>query len=242
MFRVLIPVFFILVAGPHALAAQTGPVPASSGGTTTSVAAAPTRVTITVGRSTVIDVGTPIARISLTSSDVADAMVTAPGQLLLNGKLPGTITMFVWERGGALRQYEVAVLRDLARLSEQLRALFPGEAIEVRGNNSDVVLSGMVSSKDVVDRVINIAAGFVEKRESVVSLLKLQDAPPTRQVMLRVRFAEVNRSALTEFGMSFFTSPTGVKNTVGRVTTEQFPAPGFQAPGTARWSRGQRCS
>jgi pilus assembly protein CpaC len=45
--------------------------------------------------------------------------------------------------------------------------------------------------------------------------------------MLRVRFAEVSRTALTDYGLSLFTSPTGVKNTVGRATTQQFPAPGF---------------
>jgi hypothetical protein len=46
-------------------------------------------------------------------------------------------------------------------------------------------------------------------------------------VLLRVRFAEVSRTALTQFGMSYFTSPTGVKNTVGRVTTQQYAAPNF---------------
>jgi pilus assembly protein CpaC len=135
--------------------------------------------------------------------------------------------MFVWERNGVLRQYEVVVQRDLEKLATQVQQLFPTEQIEVRSNGSTVVLAGRVSHKDVIERAINVAAGFVEKRDSVVSLLQVQDAGPTRQVLLRVRFAEVSRSALTEFGMSFFTSPTGIKNTVGRVTTQQFDAPRF---------------
>ena len=73
----------------------------------------------------VVDVGTPIARVSLTSADVADALVTSPNQLLVNGKMPGTISMFVWDRGGAIRRYEVVVQRDLARLTEQMKQLFP---------------------------------------------------------------------------------------------------------------------
>ena len=80
-----------------------------------------------VGRSAVLDVGTPITRVSLTSADVADAMVTSPRQLLVNGKMPGTISMFVWDTAGALRRYEVIVQRDLARLSEQMQELFPDE-------------------------------------------------------------------------------------------------------------------
>ena len=58
-------------------------------------------VKLLVGRSAIVDIGTPIQRVSLTSADVADAMVTASNQLLINGKTPGTISMFVWERGGA---------------------------------------------------------------------------------------------------------------------------------------------
>jgi hypothetical protein len=43
-------------------------------------------------------------RVSLTSAGVADALVTAPSQLLVNGKTPGTISMFVWDQGGAVRR------------------------------------------------------------------------------------------------------------------------------------------
>jgi pilus assembly protein CpaC len=187
------------------------------------------RVSLLVGRSTVIDIGSPIARVSLTSADVADALVTSSSQLLVNGKTPGTISMFVWERAGALRRYEIAVQRDLARLQGQLKELFPGEPIEAHTSGRHIVLSGKVSSKDVATRAVEVAAGFVDKREDVVTLLQLPQVQPPRsnQVLLRVRFAEVSRSALTELGLSVFTGPTGVRNTLGRVTTQQFAAPGF---------------
>ena len=74
-------------------------------------------VHLMVGRSTVLDTGSPIARVSLTSADIADAMVTSSNQLLINGKTPGTISMFVWNRAGGIERYEVVVQRDLARLS-----------------------------------------------------------------------------------------------------------------------------
>jgi len=73
-------------------------------------------VTLTVGRSMVLDTGHPIARVSLTSADIADAMVTSASELLINGKTPGAISMFVWDRAGSIRRYEVIVQRDLARL------------------------------------------------------------------------------------------------------------------------------
>jgi pilus assembly protein CpaC len=185
-------------------------------------------VRLLVGRSAVIDVGTPISRVALTSADIADAMVTGGNQLLINGKNPGTITMFVWERAGALRQYEINVQRDLARLNEQMVKLFPGENIEAQSNGKAVVLSGIVTSQAAADKAVSVAAGYVEKAGDVVNLLALQETQASNQVLLRVRFAEVSRSAMTELGVNLFTSPTGIKNTIGRTTTEQFAAPGFE--------------
>jgi pilus assembly protein CpaC len=215
----------------------SGPAPASGTAARSGAAAdaaAPgspvattSSVELIVGQSTVLDIGAPITRVSLTSADVADALVTSSKQLLLNGKTPGAISMYVWDRQGTLRRYEVTVQRDLSRLSEQINQLFPSESITARSSGRNIVLSGSVTSKETADRVINVAAGFTDKREEVVSLLQVA-SPPTNQVLLHVRFAEVSRSALTEVGASLFTSPTGIHNTIGRTTTGQFPAAGFE--------------
>jgi pilus assembly protein CpaC len=232
--RVIAPILIIWVLSPTALLAQAPPAPPVEGAVGAELEATP--VSLLVGRSTVIDTGSPIARVSLTSADIADALVTSPNQLLLNGKMPGTISMFVWQRGGALRRYEIAVQRDLARLQGQLKELFPSQAIEAHSNGRQIVLSGTVPDKDIVARVVDVAAGYVERREDVVTLLALPPAQPARsnQVLLRVRFAEVSRSALTELGVSFFTGPTGIRNTLGRITTQQFPSTQFQE---MEWSK-----
>jgi pilus assembly protein CpaC len=220
-------ILVIAIAGEATLWAQGSAVPMASAAATSATEPDISSVRLLVGRSTVVDVGAAIVRVSLTSSDVADAMVTSPSQLLINGKMPGTISMFVWERAGNIRRYEVVVQRDLSRLNEQFRQLFPGESIDVQSNGKKVVLSGLASSKDVVEKAVNLAAGYVESKDEVVSLLRLQEVGASNQVLLKVRFAEVSRSAMTELGASFFTAPTGVENTIGRVTTQQFAAPGF---------------
>ena len=171
---------------------------------------APTDVDLLVGRSTVLNVGSPIARVSLTVPDIADAMVTAPTQLLIHGKQPGTISLFVWDRAGAIKTYEVKVRRDLTPLVEQIKQLFPGETITVMGSGKDVVLSGTVSSKYVIEKAADVAGGYVEKKENVVNLLKQQEGVASNQVMLRVRFAEVSRSALQELG-ALVRSPTATR-------------------------------
>ena len=130
--------------------------------------------------------------------------------------------------------HDVVVQRDLSRLTEQIGSLFPGESITAHSTGRNVVLSGRVSSKDVIDRAVNVAAGFTDKKEDVVTLLQIAPAPPTDQVLLRVRFAEVSRSALTEVGGSLFTSATGIHNTIGRATTQQFPSASFS---DLQWSK-----
>jgi pilus assembly protein CpaC len=239
-----VQMFIIGVFGtPHVSLAQVAPGAPSGLGAGPVVAAAmpasavpagdpdalsdPNAVRLTVGRSTLIDIGAPISRVSLTSADIADALVTSPSQLLVHGKVPGAISMFVWNRGGSVKRYEIVVQRDLATLNEQIRTLFPGENITAHSNGKSIVLSGNVSRKEVVDKAIAVAAGYVDKKDDVVTLLAAQPGPPAQQVMLRVRFAEVSRSAISELGATYFTSPTGVKNTIGRIATPQVPGPTY---------------
>ena len=217
-----VPILVVAVLGGRAFAqAPTTDTPPEAATSTTTV------VNLVVGKSTLVDVGSPISRVSLTSADVADALVTAPTQLLVHGKVPGTISMFVWKRSGEVQRYEIAVQRDIEQLATDMRALMPGEQVNVRSNGRFVVLSGTVTTKEAGDRAVNIAAGFAASRDEIVSVLQVLPPAPTDQVLLKVRFAEVSRSALTEFGLSLFTGPTGINNTVGRVTTGQFPAPNF---------------
>lgn len=219
-------IIVILVAGPQAQ--QQVPAFGSPAAVTSrdgTMIAAPTSVQLLVGRSTILDIGSTISRVSLTVPDVADAMVTAPTQLLIHGKQPGTISMFVWDRMGAIRTYEVVVRRDLSSLVEQVKTLFPGEPITVAGSGKDVVLSGTVSSKYVIDKAADVAAGYVEKKENVVNLLKQAEGVASNQVMLKVRFAEVSRNALQEVGASLFSD--GNNNMFGRTGTQQFAAPYF---------------
>jgi pilus assembly protein CpaC len=169
--------------------------------------------------------------VSLTSADVADAVVTSANQLLVNGQMPGTISMYVWERSGGLHRYEIVVQRDLARLNEQMSRLFPGEHIEAQSSGKGIVLSGLVSNKEIFDKATSVAGGYVEKADEVVNMLQVQESTASNQVLLRVRFAEVSRTAITDLGASLFTGAGGYKDVLARSTTST-AAPTFDT-GTA---------
>jgi pilus assembly protein CpaC len=235
--KIAVWILIVAVLQPGVLRAQVAALPnanAAAASAANAVIDTPaTPVQIVVGRSTVLDIGTPITRVSLTNADIADALVTSSSQLLLHGKTPGTISMFVWEKAGGVRRYDISVGRDVERLAAQMKEMLPGEEVQVTANGKNIVLSGYVTTKEKGEKAASLAAAFVERKEEVVSLLQVRTGA-TNQVLLRVRFAEVSRSALTELGMSLFTGPTGINNTLGRVTTQQFAAPGYE---NLQWSK-----
>jgi pilus assembly protein CpaC len=184
------------------------------------------RLHVTTGRSLVLMTDYDITRIAITNPDVADATVVQPREILIDGKAPGTISLIIW--GDAERvQYDVVVEQPIAALEQQLRQLFPGEEMQVTLNADAIVLSGRVSSTQVMLRAEEIARASAPMG-NVINMLQVPGATDARQVMLQVRFAEVNRRAITELGSSIFTGPNGYRNWVARGTTQQFPAPDFE--------------
>ena len=186
------------------------------------------RVPLTAGRSTVLNTEFDITRIAVTNPAIADAVVVQPREILVDGKAPGTVSLIVWGAGIQRIQYDVVVEQPVAALEQQLRLLFPGEEMQVALNADAIVLSGRVSSTQIMLRAGEIAKAAAPKG-NVINLLQVPGASDARQVMLQVRFAEVNRRALTELGSNLFTGPApGFRNWVARGTTQQFPAPDFE--------------
>ena len=221
-------IIVILVAAPQAQQPQGFNPTGTASATIVRDAASGSDIDLMVGRSTVLNVGSLIARVSLTVPDIADALVTAPSQLLIHGKKPGTISLFVWDKGGAISTFEVKVRRDLSPLIAHMKQLFPGEDITVLGSGKDVVISGTVSSKYVIEKAADVAGGYVEKKEDVVNMLKQQEGVASNQVMLKVRFAEVSRSAMQELGASLIAHGSGTSDQwYGRTAPPGVPGPDF---------------
>lgn len=184
------------------------------------------RLSLTAGRSTVLMTDFEITRIAVTDPAIADAVVVQPREVLIDGKAPGTISLIIW--GATQRmQYDIVVDPGVSTLQQRLQTLFPGEDFRVSANGDAVILSGRVSSNEISLRAAEIARAASSKAQ-IVNLLQLPGGAGSQQVMLQVRFAEVSRRALMELGVSLFTSPLGINNTLGRATTQQFAAPGFQ--------------
>jgi pilus assembly protein CpaC len=203
-----------------AVSAQTAP---AAGQPSQQLPGQVERVVLTAGRSTVLRTDFEIVRIAVTNPTIADAVVVQPREILVDGKAPGTISLIVWSNTDR-KHYDLVVEPPITTLQQQLRALFPGEDIRVSATDEAIILSGAVSNNGVSLRAAEIAQATSSKVK-VINMLQLPSGQESQQVMLQVRFAEVNRRALTELGVNFFLSRD---NALGRTTTQQFAAPGFE--------------
>jgi pilus assembly protein CpaC len=174
------------------------------------------RVGITVGRSTVLTTDFDVTRLALTNPAIADATVVEPREVLIDGKAAGTVTMILWGPDRRV-QYDIVVDPGVTALQQQLRALFPGEDINVQVNEEATTLSGQVSSTKVMLKAAEIAQ-ITSSKTKVINLLQVPGGAQSDQVMLQVRFAEVDRQALTDAGVSLFTGASGYKDWVVRLT------------------------
>ena len=161
------------------------------------------RLHLTTGRSMVLMPEFDVTRIAVTNPAIADATVVQPREILIDGKAPGTISLIVWGGADQRVQYDVVVEQPIPGLEQQLRQLFPGEEIQVMLNADAVVLSGRVSSTQIMLRAAEIARASAPKG-NVINMMQVPGAVDAQQVMLQVRFAEVNRRAITELGASIF--------------------------------------
>jgi pilus assembly protein CpaC len=179
------------------------------------------RIALTASRSRVLAIPFDVTRIAITNPSVADAVVVTPREVLVDGKSPGTTSLIIW--GADTRvQYDIAVDPGVATLEQHFKTLFPGEDIRVSVSDEAVILAGEVSSNTIVLRAGEIAAGAYAKSK-VINLLGLPGGSPSQQVMLQVRFGEVNRRAVTELGASFIST----NRIAARTTTQQYAAPDF---------------
>ncbi len=195
---------------------QTTTLPAQS----QSQASAPLRVM--VGKSLLINTTEKLRRVTITDGAIASVQVITPTQILVHGKSPGEISLLIWDELERSRSFDLRVDVDVSACADEERRVFPDEQITVTPSRAAVVLSGHVSTEDVSKRAGELASAYSPK---VVNVLTFGPVG-AQEVLLQVKFAEVDRTALTQMGINFVS--TGGANTIGALTTGQYGGFGTQ--------------
>ena len=187
------------------------------------------RVVVTSGRSTVVATDFDVTRIAITNPEIADAVVVQPREILVDGKKSGTVSLIVWG-ADTRRQYDIVVEPAITVLEQHLQTLFPG-----RGDRGQRQRGSHRPVGPGVEHAVMLRAGEIATSSSakskVINMLQVPGGSESQQVMLQVRFAEVNRKALTELGVNLFVNR---ERFAARSTTQQFASPIFDDAETRR--------
>jgi len=175
------------------------------------------QLTVISSKSIIVNTAEPIERVAVTNTEIADALVISPQQVMINGKAPGIVSLILWDRAGKSTSYDLVVEIDLSLLQRQLEEQFPTENIMVSSAKGALVLAGSASEPRVAEKAIEIAGSFSPK---VINLLQLPPPPDTEQILLQVKFADVDRAATQQLGINIIS--TGAGNTLGSISTQQF--------------------
>jgi pilus assembly protein CpaC len=203
--------FFLLLVGTFA-AAQSGPTPASPGEGET--------VHVLVGKSVVINVQAPLTRVLSSNPTAVEAMATSPTQVVVEGKAAGNSSLILWDASGRSQILDVAVDLDIAGLRSAIQRSYPKEQLEVEADAGRLVLTGTASNAHIVEDLSKMAAAYSGSVVNSVHIPLVHE----RQVVLEVKFAEVDRTAIMQLGANWFTPSIG--HTTGAISTGQFGGTG----------------
>ncbi len=179
-----------------------------------------TALQVPMNRAVVVEAENPFAELSIANPGIADISTLSDRTIYVLGKAPGRTTLTLLGPDGRLiTNVEVQVTPDIAEFKERLRQILPGEAVEVRTANDGIVLSGVVSSIEKLDRALDLATRYAPDRVS-----NLMTVGGSQQVMLKVRFAEVNRSVFKSLsnGLTFADVGAGGDGVLGALGSSSF--------------------
>ena len=186
---------------------------------------APGELFVNVGKSLIVNSSRPIERVSVGLGEIAEVNAVAPQEVLLNGKTPGQTSLVIWQQGGdklffdvTVRPSQYAAESRLETLRRELNRELPGQNIQPAIENDLIFMRGSVRDLTSADRAMAIASSLGK----AVNLLYVDVPTSEPQILLKVKFASVDRSRSDQLGVNLFS--LGATNTIGSTTTGQFPA------------------
>lgn len=187
---------------------------------------------VTVGKTLSIMSPLPIERVSIAADNLAEAVPISATEILINGRMAGETSLIVWQKGGTRLVYDLIVRISPAKLDavrQQIAHDFPADDINVTFDNDTAFVRGTVNKVSDAEHVMLIA-GTLGK---AVNLLQVKVPEQPAQILLKVRFLDVDRSASQQLGFNIASSAFNQTTGIG---TGQFGAPGISGDGNASFS------
>jgi len=177
---------------------------------------------ILVGHSVVIRTEPRLRRVLVGNPSVVTTATTAPNEVVVTATAAGSSSVVLWQEDNRSRIIEVFADVDVSLLREAIARSFPGEAIEAEAEEGRLVLTGTASSIGVAEQIGKMGTSFSKE---IVNSVRVALPHRQKQILLKVRFAQVDRTKFSAFGINLLS--TGAANTIGTITTQQFSTLGL---------------
>src|SRR5207237_2143081 len=177
---------------------------------------------VLVGKSVVVNVQTPITRVLSSNPSVIETLATSPTEIVVEGRAAGSSSLILWDQSGRSQMLDVVVDVDVAGLRSAIERSYPDQHIDVQADGGRLILTGKVTDPKMIEDLTKMATVYSNQIVNSLSLAVSHD----RQVLLEVKFAEVDRTRFSQVGVNLFS--TGAGNTLGTTTTGQFGGLGTQ--------------
>ena len=174
---------------------------------------------VLVGKSVIINVQAPLTRVLSSNPVAVETLATSPTQVVVEGKAAGSSSLILWDNTGKSQMLDVVVDLDIAGLRAAIEHAYPGQQLDVQSDGGRLILGGSVSNPRIVEDLTKMAGLYSTQVVNSIIVPLSHD----RQVLLEVKFAEVDRTKLQQLGINIFS--TGATNTIGSVSTQQFGPP-----------------
>jgi len=173
-----------------------------------------------VGHSVVIRTDARLKRVLVGNPAVVTTATTAANELVVTAIASGSSSVVLWQEDNKSRILEVFGDVDVSLLREAVARGFPNEQIQVEAEENRIVLTGVATAVPVADQIAKMAVPFSKE---VVNSIRIALPGRQKQILLKVRFAQVDRSKLSAFGINLFSTAGGKFLSSG--STQQFSPP-----------------
>lgn len=172
------------------------------------------KLVVTVGKSLIIDSPLDIRRVSVANGTLAEAVAVNPKEVLINGLAPGETSLIVWQETGTRLVYDLTVRLSTAKLDAARRQVardFPNDDINITFENDTAFVRGKVVDVTSAERVMAIASTLGK----AVNLLRVNVPEVEPQVVLKVRFANIDRNASTDLQLNIWDNKFNQQTSLG---------------------------
>ena len=160
---------------------------------------------VPINKSQVVSADRPISKALVGNSEIADVLPISNRSIYVLGKKAGTTSLTLYDAGNrVIAIMDISVGPDIEGLRDQLNQMIPGNQIKANLSNGSILLSGLVNDAGAAARAAQLAKAYAG--ENVVNMIAMGSS---QQVMLEVKFAEINRQMGEKLGVSGFGSSSG---------------------------------